>query len=179
MPTAGMVAPQEPLQTNSLVKKPFFIKKYLIEPVATYDITARVLLTDRYRFSDGADLVPIDFTLGWGKMSDSGVFSHISLGHGFHDFWWYMSAQQQAEANISTQEIIEHSANTHLIPVDNYVAGKLFQIHQYDVVRLQGYLVNVSRNDSTNWHWATSTTRTDSGDGACELMLVENIKKFE
>lgn len=41
------------------------------------------------------------------------------------------------------------------------------------VVTLCGYLVRVQVPDG--WHWNSSMTRSDSGNGACELAWVKDI----
>jgi len=41
-------------------------------------------------------------------------------------------------------------------------------------VQLSGYLVDAQGPD--NFRWGTSLTRNDTGDGACELFLVESLQ---
>ncbi|MCC5845262.1 MAG: hypothetical protein JJU05_13520 [Verrucomicrobia bacterium] len=41
-------------------------------------------------------------------------------------------------------------------------------------VRLGGYLVNVLHENGTTWR--TSTTRDDTGAGACEIVLVTRLE---
>ena len=42
------------------------------------------------------------------------------------------------------------------------------------VITLHGYLVEVRANDG--WHWRSSLTRNDTGNGACELVWVESVE---
>jgi len=46
-------------------------KGFEIQPVARYEIRAKVLSTERYRTGREADLSPVDFALGWGGRSNS------------------------------------------------------------------------------------------------------------
>ena len=42
-----------------------------------------------------------------------------------------------------------------------------------DYLELKGYLVDVDHD--SGWMWRTSMSRTDSGDGACEIVYVESL----
>jgi hypothetical protein len=44
-----------------------------------------------------------------------------------------------------------------------------------NIVRLRGQLVSVLGPD--NFTWSSSLTRTDTGNGACELFYVESIER--
>jgi hypothetical protein len=67
-----------------------------------------------------------------------------------------------------------HSANTHLIPATKAIAKQLAQIDQDDLIYLKGHLVEVKAADG--WMWRSSLSRDDTGNGACELMLVEEVR---
>ena len=62
----------------------------------------------------------------------------------------------------------------HMIPAHAAVARKLNQVRPGHIVRLRGYLVAVSADDG--WQWRSSLSRTDTGNGACELMWVESVE---
>jgi hypothetical protein len=61
----------------------------------------------------------------------------------------------------------------HFIPASPEVEEKLKKIKKNDQVKFKGYLVKVEAQDG--WRWTSSTTRNDTGGGACELVLVEDI----
>ena len=47
-----------------------------------------------------------------------------------------------------------------------------------DHIKIKGYLVNVTASNSKNdviW-WNSSTIRSDTGDGACELIYVTDLE---
>jgi hypothetical protein len=75
---------------------------------------------------------------------------------------------------IARQTIIEHSANTHVVPPDTLVAAELKRLRVGQVVHLSGYLVSGVRDDGA--YINTSLTRSDSGPGSCEVMLVEEVE---
>jgi hypothetical protein len=62
----------------------------------------------------------------------------------------------------------------HLIPADAGVAEALGRVRAGDMVRMHGWLVKIDRADG--WRWRSSTTRTDSGGGSCELVYVCSIE---
>mgnify|MGYP006193093753 FL=1 len=84
---------------------------------------------------------------------------------------WYRYRWNEAPP-IPLQEIIQSSANMHMIPADDAVAAALRRIEPGDRVRIDGWLVQVEDRD---WRWRSSLTRDDSGGGACELVYVCSI----
>ena len=65
---------------------------YHIALLASFDIRARVIAAERYRFDRGAALSPVDLALGWGAMSDSDVLKQLSVSQGGRFYsWWAKS----------------------------------------------------------------------------------------
>jgi hypothetical protein len=137
-----------------------------LEPWADYEVTARILSRERYRFDRSAALSPLDFALGWGRMSDSEVLKRLSITQGSRRFSW-----AAAELPLPLDELISHAANVHLIPANDGVRDDLFRMRKGQVVTLVGRLVRVTSPDG--FLWTSSLTRTDSGEGACEVIWVE------
>ena len=83
----GPVA-EQPVQENT--DAPAMQREgYVIEPVARYEIRAKVLSIERYRMGREADLSPVDFVLGWGPMSDNAVTKQLNITQG--DRWYQYS----------------------------------------------------------------------------------------
>lgn len=143
---------------------------YEIQPVARYEIRAKVLSTERYRIGDGADISPVDFVLGWGPMSDNAVTEKLNITQGSR--WYHYSWDK--DPPIDPSLIIRNSANTHLVPADEAIKDILLRVRAGDIVKLKGYLVNIKRKDG--WSWRSSLTREDSGGGSCELMWVNEVE---
>jgi hypothetical protein len=61
-----------------------------------------------------------------------------------------------------------------LIPASKQIAKQLKAIDQDDLIYLKGQLVEVTAADG--WTWRSSLSREDTGNGACELMLVEEVR---
>jgi len=169
-PPDGALAPEEPLQTALENAQPLVHGRWTLTPRARYDITARILSREDYRFDAMADLVPEDLALGWGAMSDNRVLHAFRISQSARFYSW----QPITSLPIPRQEVIEHSANTHVIPADAAQRAALARVRVGQVVHLTGLLVDGVRDDGVSVR--TSLTRSDTGAGACEIMLVERTE---
>ena len=163
----GVLVEEEPIQSPASTA-PFEFEEYQLAPQAAYDITARVLSTERYRFDGGSSLSPIDFAVGWGPMSDSAVLDHFRITQGARFFTIYPD-----EEAIDIDVALRSSANMHLIAANSLILRRLKNVKAGNIVRLQGFLVNASTQ--RGFTWSTSLTRNDTGAGACELFYVESV----
>ena len=170
-PHDGPIAPTEPVQTDidAATAPTAILGRWKLTPRAHYDITARILSREDYRFDPLSDLVPEDLALGWGPMSDNRVLAAFKITQGARFYSW----RPLKELPIPRQDVIEHSANTHVIPENSGVRSQLERLRVGQVVHLTGLLVDGVRNDGASVR--TSLTRSDSGAGACEVMLVERV----
>jgi hypothetical protein len=169
-PADGPIAPDDPVQISLANRPDVPHGRWTLTPRASYDITARILSREDYRFDAMADLVPEDLALGWGPMSDNRVLKDFEIGQSARFYWW----RPIAPLPILRQEVIEHSANTHVIPADPSIRSQLRQLRPGQVVHLVGKLVDAVRDNGAWLH--TSLTRSDTGAGACEVMLVEQVE---
>jgi hypothetical protein len=165
----GILAPAEPRQSDMAPAEPYRIGRWTLTPRAAYQITARVLNVERYHFDFLSALIPEDLALGWGPMSDSRVLGNMEISQS-NRFYYWRSSRSPA---VPIEAIISHSANTHVIPQDSLIAGQLSRLRRGQVVTLTGVLVDGKRDDGA---WIkTSLVRTDTGAGACEVMLVREL----
>jgi hypothetical protein len=151
------------------VPAPWTFKNYQITALAHFEIRARVLSTERYRFDRASDLSPVDFAMGWGPMSDSRILEAIDIQQ--RDRWYFWHAGQMP---ISATDVITHSANMHMIPSTEAVARRLLAVKTGQIVDLRGQLIRADAKDG--WHWVSSLSRSDTGDGSCEVIWVESIR---
>lgn len=165
---AGVLAANVPAQ-GAARAKPFNLNGYQLHPLASFQLTARVLSREDYRSGREADLSPVDIAFGWGPMSDSAVLQHISISQGNRWYHW----QASGDVPITLREIEVHSANMHLIPANRAVEKTILSLRKGQLVTLQGHLVRVEAADG--WHWNSSLTREDTGNGACEVIHVESL----
>jgi len=167
----GELAPAEPVQVMIDANPPAFSRAgWDIHALATYDITARLLHKKRYYSPPAASLVPYDFAVGWGPMSDNDVIRRIDMSQSNRFYFW----EYHGAPPIPEDQIICHSANMHLIPASGAVERALWWASPGDIVHLTGYLVQATYPGCGPWR--SSLSRTDTGNGACELMYVQSCE---
>jgi len=156
---------QEPLPSSM----PFEYKGYTLTPVASFSIKAKLLSSEEYHSDEGAKLSPIDYALGWDKMSQDEIIEQLGIAqdHRFFTYRW------EKEPPIPPQEIIESATNIHLIPANPEIEKQLKAARRGEHVKLMGQLVDV--HGDKGFIWKSSRSRQDTGKGACELMWVESV----
>ncbi len=165
----GVLCPDVPLQTEPSRKTPWLHEEFMVTALADYDIHARVLSREEYSSGREGDLSPVDLALGWGRMSDSFVIDKLDISQGHRWYKWKVNDLMP----IPRREIETSSANVHILPADDAVRDVLDNVHEGSIVRMKGYLVKVTTTDG--WRWISSTSRDDTGDGACEVFWVESL----
>ncbi|GAB6196186.1 hypothetical protein PAGU2595_014940 [Lysobacter xanthus] len=170
---AAVRAFAEPLQ-SSLTSDvgPFRLRAATLRPLAGFSVDARVLSRQDYDSGREADLSPTDLALGWGRMREDAVLDHLDISQGGR---WYRY-RWSGDPPIPPGEIVRSSANMHLIPGDESVARALDSVREGDRVRFDGWLVAAEAPDG--WTWRSSTSREDTGDGACEVIYVCSLTRF-
>ncbi|NNH39557.1 hypothetical protein [Acinetobacter terrae] len=143
---------------------------YSMTNLEPYTGEFRVLSKENYNFGRESEISPVDFALGWDKMADPQVYQQLSIRQSNRWYYW----RYENAPPIPVREIETHSANTHLIPATKAIAKQLAQIDQDNLIYLKGQLVEVKSSDG--WTWRSSLSREDTGGGACELMLVEEVR---
>jgi hypothetical protein len=171
-PADGVLVAGRPRQINYEDARPTVRKgKWTLTPRARYHITARVLLRERYRFDDMADLSPLDLSLGWGEMSGNAMLDELDLSESKRELRETVRAEYEG---MDYGYVLRHSSNNHVIPLDAGIESQLLALRVGQVVELQGDLVDAHSDDG--WHANTSLTREDEGQGSCEVMLVRGVK---
>jgi hypothetical protein len=165
----GVLASGDPQQVDIEDGGTERIKNWTLKTRAHYRVTARVLGIERYSFDALAGLIPEDLALGWGPMSDNNVLREVNVSQS-NRFYYWKAAQG---IPLPRETIISHSANTHVIPGDVLVARELAHLHPGQLVTLTGELVDAVRDDGASIR--TSMVRTDTGAGACEVLLVRDV----
>ncbi len=164
-----LVPAVDPIQKSVRGVSPLRVEEYVVIPTAKFQVAGRVLSAQRYRSDREADLSPIDFVVGWGPMANPDVLSKMKISQSARFYYWHVDTFP-----IPAREIELHSANMHLVPANPAVAKKLVAIDPGEQVRFKGYLLQVQADNG--WHWHSSMSRSDTGAGACELVLVDTIE---
>lgn len=147
----------------------FRLQGATLHPLAGLSVSARVLGREDYRIGREADYSPTDLALGWQRMRDDAVLTRLDITQSGR---WYRY-RWEGQPPLPMQEIVVSSANMHMIPSNRATAMALARLRKDQHVRIDGWLVEVRADDG--WTWRSSTTREDSGEGACEVVYVCDI----
>ncbi|ULG67732.1 hypothetical protein [Marinobacterium sediminicola] len=158
----------QPVQLNLSSAPEVRFNEYDLTLLAEFSIDARVLGREDYSLGREAELSPWDFALGWGEMAQPEVAKQFEIRQSGR--WYYWRADTLP---IPRRQIETSSANMHLIPASQQVRDRLEQIKEHDQLRLRGFLVEARGDDG--WRWRSSLSRNDTGNGACELILVTEV----
>jgi len=161
---------KSPLQKNiNKSKQSFQFDKFIITPLAEFQLIGRVLGAKIYRTDRESALSPVDLALGWGPMANPDVLDKLTITQSNRWYHW-----RTDEFPIPRRDIETNSANMHFIPANNNIKEKLKSIQSGDRVKLMGYLIHI--DDENGWNWTSSMTRGDTGARSCEVILLEDIK---
>jgi hypothetical protein len=154
--------------------------RYRIQPRYSYDLRALVVsLHDSDTFWDYAhkawndNINLMDLCVVWGGNAKSGAYRHI-------DFWndqWTCSFQAKSREAWEAFDMTGAS-NNHMVTDDPAVARQLRAVRIGDQIRVQGYLVDYTTylNGREMGKRVSSEVRTDTGNGACEVLYVESLE---
>jgi hypothetical protein len=168
----GIVAPDEPVQTDLVPPPRFEAKGYTFIERAKFDITARVLRKENYHFDGGAGLAPVDLGVGWGPLSDSSIIDQLEFSQTGRFFYW--QPRNAMSFPLPPATLITHITQMHMIPATAAIESKLKKLRPGQVVTASGYLVDV--RSPSGFVWNTALTRHFVGDGACEVFWVEALE---
>lgn len=152
---------------------------YRIQPRYSYDMRALVVSTHdsdtwwdyaHKAWNDNVNVV--DLCVVWGENAASGIYHYIS-------FWndqWTCSFQAKTNEAWSAFDMKEAS-NNHMVTDDPAVAKALRAVRIGDQIRVRGYLVDYTtyKDGQPAGTRVSSEVRTDTGNGACEVLFVESF----
>jgi hypothetical protein len=92
------------------------------------------------------------------------------------DFWNGIFTCNVFTRNMQAWESFDMNqlSNNHLISDDDFIRRQVRKIQIGDQIRVRGYLASYSNPNGGKR--GTSTTRTDTGDGACETVFIESFR---
>ena len=138
-----------------------------------YALTAQVLSAHAYDWVWTNDFFDVDLGVAWGdevaRLTDTFEFYQD------HRFLFWRSTGPVTEDERSY--IPPHVGNVHTIPAERkpQIARALRWAREGDLVALEGFLVTI-QDAGTNELARSSTVRTDTGAGACEVMWVDRVQ---
>ncbi len=168
----GVLISEEPRQQDLDPPPSFDHRGYRFAKRARYDITARVLRKEIYRTDGAASLAPVDLAVGWGPLSDTRIVDRLEFSQMGRFFYW--KPKDFATFPLGPEALITNGAQMHLIPSTKELDGRIRRLRPGQIAIIGGYLVDVRGTGGFTWN--TSLTRTDTGDGACEIVWVETLE---
>ena len=166
----------EPRQ-RPLEKRPFTVPyagvEYRVEPLYDYELYGLVV---SYRQHDGKDsmhrwsndhLNVADVCVVWSDTAFSPTLRELDFWNGVFTCNFEMS-DDAAWQSIRSEQI----ANNHLISDVDVIRDRVDDVRVGDQVRVRGWLAAYGSGRNRR---GTSTTREDSGNGACETIYVSDF----
>jgi hypothetical protein len=165
----GVLVPSDPEQTNvTESEKPIEYGTFHLMPLAHFELDARLLHRKVYHWDRQSRLAPLDLAVGWGPMSDQSILDRLRISQSMRFFWY-----EYQQPPIAKEEIISHATNLHIIPATPKIASLCKSLRVGSLFHLSGELVEATGPNIGTWR--SSLTRTDSGNGACELVWVDEL----
>lgn len=146
----------------------FEVDGAILVPRAIYDIKGLVLSKRRYLPWGNHRIAPWDIGMGWGVVSNPENLKHLTFWQVNRFLFW----RYKSTSPIQNAQIIPSTSNTHVIPANEEVRAKLAKVKSGNIVRLSGFLVDVADGEID---YRTSMSRHDTGDGACEILYVQDV----
>ena len=167
------------LPEQTAIEKPvaFHLEKggydWTVTPRAAYIVSGVVLSRENYSYGWNASLSPCDVALAWGALCKNGLYKKVHWSQSGRWYWWEYGADFARDNAF----IVRHSSNNHIIPSSSNLARAARSLHRGDLAELSGMLVDLDgRKGGLDAHWHTSLSRTDEGDGSCEVLYLTRLK---
>lgn len=172
--TTGQNPEQQAVEKPEVMKFSKGGYDWTITPLANYTVRGVVLSRKNYGSEWNSILSPCDVALAWGELLQKDLYKQVEFWQSNRWYWWKYPPGFARDNNF----ISRYSANTHIIPANANVSKAAKKLRAGDVVEMSGYLVSVTgRKGSFNCWWHSSLSRDDTGNGSCEVMYVQKIKK--
>ncbi len=168
----------EPMQIRCRHRRPLVIEgkngfeKARMKFLARYRITGKVVAVQQIR-DRGSWMSAADVGIAWGKMADPDVDEYVRYGQRGRFLYYF----PRPGLPVSIKYLQRHTSNNHILTTSNSMLNVVKNLIPGDEVTFDGYLVKLSGTGRRGhrFSWESSMRRTDTGDGACEIMYIERI----
>ena len=171
--------PKQRALTKAPVTVPYAGVDYRVEPLYDYELYGLVV---SYRMHDGEDsmhrwsndrLNMADLCVVW---SDTAFSEHLAK----LDFWnGIFTCNVQTRDSVAWAHFnMDQLSNNHLISEDPFIRERVDEVRIGDQIRVKGWLARYGAVGGGELR-GTSTTREDTGNGACETIYVREFDVVE
>jgi hypothetical protein len=157
---------------------------YSIHPRYAYELHGLVVSTHDsdtwwdYAHKAASDHINVvDLCVVWGATAKNGGYKGISFSNNQWECHW-SSRSNEAWAAFDQTEV----SNNHMVTSDPAVAKALRSVSIGDQIRVVGYLVDYTtyaKDGRPAGKRVSSETRTDTGNGACEVLFIESLQLLD
>ena len=169
----------DPVQIESSGEFSQILDDYEInyEIKAEYTITG--LVVEKYYYFPSSMINKIsryDLGIVWGALLGEDLKDTMKFKNKGNRFLHYTYKNSLISKLGSRDAIVNSLSNNHMIHSSDYILKCLRNVREGDYIQVKGYLVYMSySNDNSRGTWNSSLSRTDHGDGACEIIYVTSI----
>lgn len=174
---APLVLGEEPRQEELDKPVPVTVHRgdrtFFVIKTHRYSLTAQVLSAHAYDWVWTNQFYDVDLGVAWGdevrRLTEAYTF--------YQDARFLFWRSDGPVADDERAYLTAHVGNVHTLPAEGkpHIGRALRSAREGDRVSLEGYLV-VIQDAGTNELARSSTVRTDTGGGACEVMWVDRVQ---
>jgi hypothetical protein len=164
---------QKPYSSDDPIVQEIKSGHFRITPVAEYKISGVVVSKESYSDDWESKISPMDLAIVWGKLAEPEYGQYITYHQGNR---WYFYRYKPGSP-LDPAYVISHSGNHHIIPANENIYRAIKTLKEKEGVALEGFLVNIKgtyKGQTVSWN--TSLSRTDTGNGSCELFYVTKVR---
>ena len=168
----------DPVQTQAEGGTSMSVDGYDIDITFKYAYSVDALVVHTKDYSGGSkindQISPVDLGLAWGTVAATNEDIDYHWDQSGRWIYWEIDTGSEIARAGGKDQLNSHCSNNHIIPATSDVEKTVTKMRRGDHVKLEGYLVDVygKKPDGTWFSWNSSTSRTDTGNGACEVFYV-------
>lgn len=175
----NLLAISEPLQYEYTDEIKTTVDDYevIFKVKAAYSISGKVVEKYYYPpFRIANKLARFDIGMIWGPLLSEDLEDQMTFKNTGNRFLRYTYKNSLVQKLGGKENVVNNISNNHVVHSNDHILKLIRNIKEGDFIRIEGFLVDIHySNETLKGHWPTSLTRTDHGDGACEVIYVTNI----
>lgn len=150
----GVLAPDPPRITPAPERPPVFERDgHSLAGLARFEGRGRVISIERYGRDRQARLSSRDIVLGWGPLSDTTTFKGVDVAQTERTVVF-----ESYDPKLPKEAVAAHLVNLHVIGADPKLDEALRDLRRGNIVRIEGWLVEVRSGDGWRWLGAPRST---------------------
>jgi hypothetical protein len=166
-----------PEQTPLADPEPFHVAaggyQFVITPLARYVLRGVVVSEESYHFGWNAELSPCDVAVAWGELAAGDAWRRLQWSQDGRWYFWRWHGSRP----FSDAFVVGRSSNTHIVPATSALERAARSLSPGDIAEMTGELVAIDgRKGAERVWWKSSLSRTDTGDGSCELLYLQRLR---